>query len=279
MTVSVALIAKNEERTIGRCLRSIQGAVDDIVVVDTGSTDATRTIAAEHGARVVDWPWRDDFAAARQHAFDLATGDWVIWLDADDVVVGAERIREVVAAASPDVAGFYWRYILARDGQGKPTFCCWRERCVRHNGSFRWAGRVHEVLTTKGPGTIVKTDAIAVEHHPEPEVNGRGRRNLEILERECAAADGAPEPRLLFYLGREYADCGDVARAIETLERYVAGGTWADERYLAQSSGGRPPSIARTVRRSPGGVLGRAQDPSALAGCALRSGRDVLLSR
>jgi len=144
MTVSAALIVKNEERTLGRCLASIQGAVDEIVVVDTGSEDATKQVARQFGARVLDFPWRDDFGAARQFAFDHATSDWVFWLDADDVVIGADQIRRLTAAAVPDVGGFYWRYILGRDARGEPTFVYWRERCVRNDGSFRWVGRVRQ---------------------------------------------------------------------------------------------------------------------------------------
>ncbi len=233
MAVSVALIVKNEEKTLARCLQSIRDGVDEIVVVDTGSTDATKTIAAAHGARVVDWAWQDDFAAARQHAFDLATGGWVMWLDADDVVAGADRIRPLLESAPSNVIGFYCQYVLARNERRVPTHVSWRERCVR-SGSFRWAGRVHEVLVATGAGAIIKTDQVVVDHLPVSNHGDQTRRNLRILEDEVASRGDAPEPRLLFYLGREYADSGDTTRAIETLQRYVTIGTWADERYLAQ---------------------------------------------
>jgi glycosyltransferase involved in cell wall biosynthesis len=237
MTISAALIVKNEERTLGRCLASLDGAVDEIVVVDTGSNDGTMAIAHQHKARVFHFPWRDDFAAARQYAFDQASSDWVFWLDADDVVIGADRIRGVTASAPPEVGGFYWRYILWRDERGEPTHTCWRERCVRNDGSFRWTGRVHEVLVTSQPRSLVKTGEIVVEHRPEvdrADRPDRAHRNLRILEEHCAASNGTPEPRFLFYLGREYADVGDLPRAIETLQRYLAVGHWDDERYVAQ---------------------------------------------
>jgi FkbM family methyltransferase len=233
-TISAVLIVKNEERTLGRCLESVHRAVNDVVVVDTGSTDATKAIAAEYGARTFDFTWCDDFAAARQFALEQATGDWVIWLDADDVVVGAEGLRALVSQASPDTAGFYCRYVLARDARGAATFTSWRERCVRNDGSFRWAGRVHEVLISTGPGTLARTDVVEVEHRPEPASGEGGRRNLHILEEELARSGDTPNPRLLFYLGREYVDVGDWPKAIETLTSYVLTGTWADERYIAQ---------------------------------------------
>ena len=74
MTVSIALIVKNEEKTLDRCLASLAGAVDEIVVVDTGSTDATRAVASRYTDRIFDFAWCDDFSAARQFAFER--GDW-----------------------------------------------------------------------------------------------------------------------------------------------------------------------------------------------------------
>jgi glycosyltransferase involved in cell wall biosynthesis len=235
MSVSVAMIVKNEERALGRCLDSIKGAVDEIVVVDTGSTDTTKEIARRYTSRVFDFPWIDDFAAARQFAFDQTIGDWVFWLDADDIVLNAELIRPLAASAPDDVGGFYWRYVLGRDARGEPTFEYWRERCVRNDGSFRWVGRVHEVLVGSSPRQIVQADGIVVEHHPPPGRVEESGRNLRILEKEYAETGGAMDPRHLFYLGREYADHGNHDRAIEILTEYLRVGQWDDERYSAQT--------------------------------------------
>jgi len=114
MTVSVALIVKNEEGTLARCLESLHGGVDEIIVVDTGSDDATKSIARRYTEQVFDFIWCDDFATARQFAFDRATGDWIMWVDADDVVLHADRIRALAETAPDDVGGFSWRYILPR---------------------------------------------------------------------------------------------------------------------------------------------------------------------
>ena len=149
MTVSVAMIVKNEEQTLARCLDSIAGAVDEIVIVDTGLDGRTADIARRYTERLFSLPWPDDFAAARQFAFDQAGSDWVFWLDADDIVQGANHIRDLTTEAAPDVGGFYWRYVDGRDRWGNPRCEFWRERCVRHDGSFRWVGRVHEVLVTE----------------------------------------------------------------------------------------------------------------------------------
>jgi glycosyltransferase involved in cell wall biosynthesis len=234
-SISVALIVKNEERVLGRCLECLRDAVDEIVIVDTGSEDGTKQIAQRYTEKIYEFTWRQDFGAARQFAFDHATSDWVAWVDADDVVLHADRIKPLLAATPSDVCCYYWRYITQWDASGKPEFEFWRERCVRNNGSFRWEGRVHEVLVTQEPCLQVQTDEIVVEHRPDRDyISHKEGRNLKILEEEYETTGGNLEPRMLFYLGREYADAGDTMRAIAMLEQYAKVGIWADERYRAQ---------------------------------------------
>ncbi|HEX8686430.1 MAG TPA: glycosyltransferase [Pyrinomonadaceae bacterium] len=247
MTVSLAMIVRDEERTLGRCLASAAGAFDEVVVVDTGSRDATREVARRHGARVSDFEWCDDFSAARQFAFDRATSDWVAWLDADDVVSNAAALRAALAAAPADVAGFEWRYVYGRDEWGNANCEMWRERCVRNDGTFRWRGRVHEVLVPAGPARLARDAGVVVEHLPEPaRAPEKLGRNIRILERERREAGALPDARLLFYLGNEYASAGRTRRAIGSYRKYLRVATWDDERYFAQT---RLASLLRAERR------------------------------
>ena len=235
-SVSVALIVRNEERVLGRCLESLRGAVDEIVIVDTGSEDDTKRVALKYTDKIYDFAWHDDFAAARQFSFDRATGDWVAWVDADDVVRHANRIKPLLTATPPEVCGYYWRYIYGWDPSGKPSLEFWRERCVRNDGSFRWVGRVHEVLVPQWPCVQMHDQDVVVEHHSDAERGARKQgRNLKILEDEYEASGGNLEPRMLFYLGREYADSGNIERAIEVLQRFLDAGDWDDERFRAQT--------------------------------------------
>lgn len=247
MTVSVALIVRDEEQTLARCLDSFAREVDEVVVVDTGSRDRTREIARRYTDRVYDFEWRDDFAAARQFAFDRATSEWVAWVDADDVVLNAERIRPLVAAAPDGVAGFEWRYVYERDERGDAVCEFWRERCVRNDGAFRWQGRVHEVLVPSSPRELRRTDEVVVEHRrQQSRVPQKLGRNLRILERERREAGPAARPRLFFYLANEYASAGRNRRALACYRKYLRVATWDDERYVAEV---RVANLLRAGRR------------------------------
>src|SRR5688572_6232037 len=97
--VSLCLIAKNEEERLPVCLRSAVDLVDETIVVDTGSTDRTKEIAGQFGARLVDFPWRDSFSAAMNEAIRHASGDWIFWLHADHWVdeTNRQRLRRLFA--------------------------------------------------------------------------------------------------------------------------------------------------------------------------------------
>lgn len=233
MTVSAALIVKNEERVLGRCLDSFRHAVDEIIVLDTGSTDGTIDVARSRGAKVFEWAWRDNFSAARQEAMDHAISEWVFWVDADDVVGNPERIRPLTEAQPADVGAILWQYVFGRDGEGNPTFTYWRERCVRNNGTYKWAGRVHEVLIGPPHYRQVNSDAVVIDHLPDPLKTDRPGRNLRILDAEYRENGGTLEPRMMFYYGRELIDAGQTERGIEILEEYLLTQSWVDQKYLA----------------------------------------------
>lgn len=235
MPISIALIVKNEEQTLDRCLASLAGAVDEIVVVDTGSSDATVDVARRYTDRLFDFAWRDDFAAARQYAFEQTTGDWVGWVDADDVVVGAEQIGGLAAGAASDVGAIYWRYAMDFDAAGQPQCQYWRERLVRNDGSWRWQGRIHEALVPDRPWQTVRRPEVWIEHRsPAGRDAARLQRNIALLEAELADSPDAPSLRVLYYLGRDYASAGRADDALAVYRRYLSLATWDDERYLAQ---------------------------------------------
>ena len=156
----------------------MHGIADEIVVVDTGSSDRTKEIAAAYG-QVMDFAWCDDFAAARNFAFAQATKDYIMWLDADDVIAPVDRGRFVALKARLDGTAdvVMLPYHIAFDEQGQPSFVYYRERLIRRAAGLRWEGAVHECITPAG--TVIYADA-AVEHHREK--TGDSDRNLRIYQ-------------------------------------------------------------------------------------------------
>ena len=116
----MCMIVRNEEATLGRCLDSVAGVFDEIVIVDTGSEDRTREIAVDAGARLVDFAWIDDFAAARNVSFADATSAYLMWLDADDLLLPEDRAKllELKASLAPEIDAVSMLYNTAFDAGG-----------------------------------------------------------------------------------------------------------------------------------------------------------------
>lgn len=232
-TIGLSMIVKNEEELLARCLRSVIHFVDEIIIVDTGSTDRTIEIARSFGAEVHEREWTDDFGVARQESLDLVKSDWAFWLDADDILIGGDKLQEMIADSPSDVSVFYWRYLLGKDAQGESTFTYWRERCIRNDGSFRWAGAAHEVLVCPDPKEQLWYPSISVEHYPKSLREARGPRNLRIMEKSVQQKGDKVEPRDLFYYARELKDSGLLNESLEVFQKYCEVSTWDDERYQA----------------------------------------------
>jgi glycosyltransferase involved in cell wall biosynthesis len=197
--LSVVLIVKNEEELLARCLDSLKAIWDELVVVDTGSTDKTVEIARSYGARLGYFPWRSDFAAARNYAESLCFGDYVYWQDADEVLLeGHEAIRRVVEENTFD--GVAPKLIFKRDSEGRPTNTFIRQEMLhRNNGKWSWHGAAHNWLN--GTGRIERPD-IVIEHLSRP--SGDRPNHADIFDAlRSNFKDGLPE-RQLFYLAREH---------------------------------------------------------------------------
>lgn len=228
-TVSLCMIVKNEERTLGRVLACASSFCDEIIVVDTGSTDRTVEIARQYGAKVGHFTWCDDFAAARNYSFSLATGDWILWLDADDVlpeqaIAVAHDIKANLLPTTQADAVFL-PYNYAYDAEGRCIMTQTRERFLRRSAGPVWAGKIHETCQTPS-GTWARCDQMVVEHRTAEENAPRKEgRNLRIFEQYIDLKTATL--RELFLYGGELQASGrlrDAGEAYETyLQRYPVG--------------------------------------------------------
>jgi hypothetical protein len=172
MSLSVCLVTRNEEPNLPRVLRSVTGLADQVVVADTGSTDRTAAVAAELGARVEQFPWDDDFSAARNFALDTATCDWVLWLNPDEELVTSshDAVRQAVA----DPGGLAWYVqVLDQVRADRPEVVTEtvQLRLFRRDPALRFVGRLHphfvslpeEVARQKG--RQVGRAAVTVRRH------------------------------------------------------------------------------------------------------------------
>ena len=180
VSISLCMIVRNEEKVLGRCLACVQGFADEIIIVDTGSTDRTKEIAFSFTDKVYDFKWKDDFAAARNFAFSRGTGDYLFWLDADDVIRQEEwrklmDLKRRLDMERPDVV--MMKYAVGYDGDGAPSFFFYRERLLRRCGKAVWKGRIHEAVEPFGK--VVRED-IMIEHRKVG--IGDPDRNLRIFE-------------------------------------------------------------------------------------------------
>lgn len=224
--LSLCMIVKNEEKHLAQCLESVRGAVDEIVILDTGSTDGTKEIALRYTNRVYDYGWDDDFSKARNASFSLAEKPYILWLDADDVIDPPEREKLIALKEKLDgVDAVMMPYHYAFSPDGAPSLVFDRERIVRRGAGFSFSGAVHEAMAVGG--NVIRAE-IAVRHagkHGESSC----RRNLRIYEMQIAR--GRPmTARDRYYYARELKSAGEYARAEAAFAAFLEEDGWPPNR-------------------------------------------------
>ena len=148
-TISLCMIVKNEEKYLARCLSSVKSIVDEIIIVDTGSTDKTKQIAKKYTDNIFDFVWQDDFSMARNYAFSLAQSSYIMWLDADDIIPKNTQKELLKLKPSFTADTYMLKYDIAFN-LNKPAFSYYRERIVKNCKMAKWQGVVHECITPFG---------------------------------------------------------------------------------------------------------------------------------
>ncbi|MFQ5649056.1 MAG: tetratricopeptide repeat protein [bacterium] len=202
VTLSACLIVKNEEQHLPGCLKSLQAVADEIVVVDTGSQDATIAIAESFGAKVYPYRWQNDFAAARNFANQQANGDWIIQLDADEELFPQDqnKVREVIHQDKCNGAYLaLHNRVSSAFGENKPSVH-YLVRMFKNRPDFIYENPIHEVL--KISGEVIAVDINLLHHGYNLETDymlEKRRRNAEILYRRLQ--ENPESVTTLFYLG------------------------------------------------------------------------------
>lgn len=194
--ISFCMICKDEENVIERCLNSVKDIVDELIVVDTGSTDQTVNIAKKCGATVYHLPWNDDFAAARNFGLEKANGDWVLFLDADEQLhlEDGMKLRNLIQL-SDDAAYFLkvLNFIGSTVEEGKIEECPVL-RLFRNHQNVRFEGRVHEQIAgsirKQFPDRLINYTDIRILHYGYQENvvadKKKKERNLKLVSRQVA---------------------------------------------------------------------------------------------
>jgi glycosyltransferase involved in cell wall biosynthesis/tetratricopeptide (TPR) repeat protein/predicted O-methyltransferase YrrM len=224
--VSLTMIVRNEERHLPDCLASVRDLVDEAVVIDTGSTDRTREIARSFGCVVGEFPWVDHFAAARNAALEKATGDYAFWMDADDRLDQANRVKlkALFGALPAGNAAYVMKCLCVGEGTGGTVVD--HVRLFRLHPAHRWTYRVHEQIlpALRATGAEVSWSEVCVRHvgYVDPPVRRRKLdRDLRLLLLD--EADEPGDPFTLFNLGSVYHELGDVRSAAAALDKSLAG--------------------------------------------------------
>lgn len=224
MKLSLCMIVRNEEEHLPRCLKSMREVVDEIIVVDTGSSDRTVAIAESFGAKVYHFPWTGDFSAARNVSLEKATGDWIIFLDADEELVPGDgaKLREIVASGEAD--GYYLTEInFVGDKPGIDAVVNTAFRVFRNRPEHRFSGAIHEqiVACVQAHGGKIAFSDIRINHYGylnQPSLGKKKiQRNLDILKREVKKR---PEDNFTrFNLGVEYLRLNNYQEALKEFQK------------------------------------------------------------
>ena len=225
ITLSLCMIVKNEEAVIGRLLNCVENLFDEIIIVDTGSTDNTLNILKNYNCKVYNYKWNNNFADARNYAFSFATSDFIMWLDADDIIVPTElkKLKELKSTLTTNTDIVMLQYCM---GNSANNLKYYRERILRRNMNFVWEDAVHECITPRGN---IEYKEIFITHDKIKANNPK--RNLKIYN-YLIKTKVKLKPRQMFYYARELMFNGQTKKAIVWFKRFLKTPNGFKENYI-----------------------------------------------
>lgn len=220
--LSVCMIVKNEEKVLSRCLESINGVADEIIVVDTGSQDKTKEIALRYTDKVFDFQWINDFSKARNYAASKAAGKWILAIDADEFVdkESFRKFKQELEKNPPQHHILSVQIVSFIGENGKNTSLNYHDRLYRNDGNVVYYRPVHEMLVHKDPEENQNRGIVDFQIYHSGYMmdvvksKNKSERNLNILlsQKEKEAID-------YFFIGNEYKSIGELDKAINYYQK------------------------------------------------------------
>ena len=238
-TISLCMIVKNEEKYMEQCLNSVKDIVDEIIIVDTGSTDKTREIAKRFNAKIYDFKWIDDFSAARNESLKHAARDWVLVLDADEVLdeEGLKKIKEIVKDKEADgylflqknytnetsIAGF----VNEEHKNKNKTYAGWYgsfiARLFRNKKGYVFEGIVHELVekSIENKKGIMKATEVVLHHYGNADHDAVKKKRQFYLELCKNKVKNSPTGSSYYELGILYKENNNTEEAVKSFKKTI----------------------------------------------------------
>jgi glycosyltransferase involved in cell wall biosynthesis len=232
--LTLGLIVKNESKNLKRIQEAMHplDVVDEVVITDTGSEDDTVGVAKSFGWTVTQYHWDDDFSRARNANLAVVKTRFFVWMDADDLIEGFEKLPEYCEKMRDEWAWLNCGYIYQTDKNGNPIVIIDRERVVdlRWTGArWRWENRVHEVLAPNANVPFLNCDDIVWRHYPGLSLKDTAQRNLHLLQLQLM--EQPENHRTYFYMGCQHYAMGQWQKAASWFMKYLDSGVWPQEMW------------------------------------------------
>lgn len=221
--LSLCMIVKNEEEILPRCLKSVCSLVDEIIIVDTGSTDLTLSVAKDFCAQIFSFAWDDNFSSARNYSLDQASGDWILVLDADEILAFDSAAQFKLLINSNNAEAYFIRVVsLLRTSYGIETDEYLMLRLFRNRPEYRFSGAIQEqvypsVINHAGANSVKQAPLTIYHDGYHSEIISKPSRNLQVIKK--ALGQNPREPFLLYSLGCEYFLSEKYEEALETFQQ------------------------------------------------------------
>lgn len=222
ISISLCMIVKNEQEVLRRCLESFKSVVDEIIIVDTGSNDNTICIAKEYTDKVYNFNWVDDFSKARNYSFSKATKDYILWIDADELIYEEDLNKFIDLKNNLESNYDTVTMITNMSTDNKDGLMFKRHRLVKKSKDYKWVGFIHEYIDVSG---ITYDSDIKIYHQ---KIKSSGNRNLGIYKDRLEKGEKL-STRDICYYGKELYYNGYYNECLKLLNEFLEIGGWAED--------------------------------------------------